>query len=198
MIPVRKCQVLLFSITFLIIVFAFPVLSMGQQKCEKIKPVYERNCGSLKPTSLQRFKEIGECYEIEVRAASPWNASGLLFRPEEKYEIKVIDEKPIWKDGSIDDVPPTGWDSDHPSLDGESLIKLFLLVTEPFRRDSEQNWFYLMGATASVEYRQFPIGTSASYESNVVGEFCAFANDLHWKYDNNYGALNIRVTRVSK
>lgn len=168
---------------------------MGQS-CELLKPKYEDACGSLKLTSLQKFKEVGDCFEMEVRAASTWNASGLRFIPNEKYEIEVLGENPTWKDGDIDDVSPTGWTNNHRELEGKNLLKFFLPLVEPLRRDSKNDWFYLMGATASVEYRQFPIGTGISYAPKVEGEFCAFANDLYWMYGNNEGSLNIRVTRV--
>lgn len=74
------------------------------------------------------------------------------------------------------------------------ISKLFVLASKPFRRSPDDEWFYLMGMTAEVGETQFPIGSKSVKKIEKTGEFCAFANDLPFKYGNNSGSLTIRVT----
>jgi hypothetical protein len=187
------------SVIFLTLVLIAPYSANAKEKkCTNVQhPTldYENRCGARYTEFLARTLKKGECFEMEVKAASKWNASGIRLDPKGKYDFQVIDEISPWKDASIP-ATPTGWVMNSKEVQEMGiLMKMFLGVTKNFRRVPNQQWFYLMGATSGINYKEFPIGFGISGPDVTDGEFCAFANDLSTMYWNNTGSLRLRVTR---
>jgi hypothetical protein len=179
----------------LIIGTPFPVLA---DECTVIpNPDYERNCGDKHPEFLTTL-EKRQCFIMDVKAISAWNASG-IFLKKGVYKFKVIGEEPHWTDGKIE-TSPKGWSIESLKKENQEdlswIKKGFIKYTKWLRRAPGENWFHLIGFAASVVRQQFPIGSETTQKLNINGEFCAFANDLHWMYDNNKGSLQIKVVRL--
>ena len=166
----------------------------ANEKCAVTpSPDYEAIGGDRE---LSKTLNKGECFEIEVKAASKWNASGVRLDSNGKYDFQVVDIISPLKDASIPSTP-TGWDRNSEEVKNfDVLKKIFFGIFKYFRRAPDYEWFYLMGAVKGAEYKQFPIGSGISGQTVVDGEFCAFVNDLSSKYENNSGSLLLRVTRT--
>jgi hypothetical protein len=166
-------------------------------KCVVIQPDHDRVCGNGNAQELRTFEEIGGCFEIHVKAASKWNASGVRLVNGESYAFELVEPNGKWHDKSLD-ANALGWTPD--AIESLSGFNAFVMAAlEPLRRAPDQDWFYLMGMVAEVGQEIFPIGEGASALTvQEAGEFCAFANDLPWMYRNNQGSLHLRVTRASK
>ncbi len=177
---------------------------------------YQRKCGEVpNVNSLLHLRQKDDCAILEINARSHWNASGILFAKGFTYEIEVLKgDKTTWCDASIESTAE-GWKVAEtntgnsgncpigkggnspvgPDVKFSGLTKWFILASEYFRRDSESNWFKLIGVVAGTEYQQGPIGKKGTLTPKSDGEFCSFANDLSWKYSNNSGILELKITR---
>ncbi len=166
----------------------------NKEQCTVIpSPDYEAIGGSR---SLSKTLNKRECFELEVKADSIWNASGIRLDPNGKYDLQVIKEISPLIDKTIPSTP-TGWKRDSEEVKSFNLIKkIFFWGAKYRRRAPDHEWFYLMGAVKGAEYKQFPIGNGVSGQTVVDGEFCAFVNDLYSTYKKNYGSLLLRVTRT--
>lgn len=175
----------------------FPVMAAAGN-CPVIEPNYQRICGTIDPQFLRQIDEVGGCFLMSVSAKSKWNASGIRFEHGLTYSIEVLDKEALGKDQTWTDAgietDAEGWTVQ--SLEDIGRLKrYFLTLVEPLRRAPEYDWFYLMGMVAEVGEEIFPIGKGAPHTvEKKSGEFCAFANDLPFKYGNNSGKLKIRVS----
>lgn len=171
--------------------------------CRQTDPHPTRRCGEQPSGMLRSLESLGGCFEIEVQAASRWNASGVRLEKGGEYAFEVISgadgkSPPLWYDATL---PATaeGWTKDaYDTVAKSPIFSAFVDATRWLRRAPKSEWFYLMGMVAEVGERSFPIGAKATAKMETGGEFCAFANDLPWKYDNNKGSLRLRVTRADK
>ncbi len=166
--------------------------ALADDNCRTINPEYERVCGTIDSKLLQSIDDLGGCFKMTVKAASKWNASGVRLLAGHIYAFTIQKEKYEWKDKSIASTAQ-GWPKG--TIDSMPLWQRpFITASEPFRRAPDHNWFELTGMTAEVGETVFKImGEPKPLEAS--GEFCAFANDLPWMYDNNIGSMMLRVTR---
>lgn len=194
--------------------------SLASERCRRIDVDYARNCGDVvNINSLHSLDEPGDCAIIDVMAKSRWNASGIVFEEGATYEIEVIGNDTYWCDSRIvsdadgwhivdNDVPDapktagdcpvgkTGKSIPGPAVELTGLNRL-LRFLEPFRRGrADSNWFELTGIESGG--KPFPIGTRASHTANRDAEFCSFANDLSFMYNDNSGNLSVMVTRAPR
>ena len=191
---------------------AFP-----EDTCKRLDYVdYQRKCGEIpNVNSLFHLSEKDDCAIIEINARSHWNASRIMLAEGITYEIEVLKgDKATWCDASIESTAEgwkvaganTGNSGNCPIEKGKKspvgpdvklsgLTKWFVLASEYLRRDSESDWFKLIGVVAGTEYQQGPIGNKGTLTPKSDGEFCSFANDLSWKYYNNSGTLELKITR---
>ena len=156
---------------------------------------YDCDCGSRNGEAIQRLEESGDHTDIKVRSKSYWNASRLILEAGVTYRFEPSKQK-SWKDLERDvDVdgwwPEGGW------------LAWFMAVARPLLRAPDQKLFQLMG----LIYRrcddsgrgcatQFAIGKKGrTIRPSMAGEFCAYANDLPFKYGNNSGEIVLRITR---
>jgi hypothetical protein len=174
---------------------AFP-----QGTCKRWDHVdYQRKCGEIpNMNSLLHLSKDGDCAIIEINAKSHWNASGILFEKDVRYQIEVEGGKNAkWKDKSIE-TTADGWCLPPKAKcegTGDKALDWIIGLMEPFRRAPDRNWFKLIGVVAGAEYQQDPIGNEGTLKPRSDGEFCSFANDLSWKYYNNSGTLKLKITR---
>jgi hypothetical protein len=186
------------TIIFLALALTAPYSAKALEKeCNIVHPSidYKSKCGTRYTESISKALNKGDCFEVEVKADSKWNASGIRLDPKGKYDFQIIDEISPWMDAGIP-ATPTGWKMDSKEVKEIGFfMKMFLQATEKYRRVPDQHWFYLMGATSGTEYKEFPIGSGISGQVVADGEFCAFANDLSLMYWNNTGSLRLKVTR---
>lgn len=62
------------------------------------------------------------------------------------------------------------------------------------KRKRDANWFALIGVIDGPDKTEFTISDGLQQTAAVQGEFCAYANDVAFKYGNNSGAIVVRVT----
>ena len=165
--------------------------------------------------------------EFPVYAAIKWNPSNFAIQIGEYYRVETLGpitglESQYWNDGGIR-VDPEGYSSYYDAISncyvamGRCRGHL-----KKRRRDPTSNWMALMcsigefvrpltvvapGAEAAARYLPldesklqetiFHIGRSFDFRANNTGELICFANDAHTLYWNNYGQINVKVTRLS-
>ncbi len=168
-----------------------------------------------------------ECAFIAVEAISRWNASNILFKKGEEYQIEVRasqneeskqETKKNWNDGPNITVDGNGWKIDGSKQDlGKCLdssgkqaeepqeitsgFSFFIKMLRGLRRSPDCAWFYLVGVIqnmtlASSAQQEVPLGNQGVIKVLIDGEFGCYANDLSFKYGNNSGALQLKITRV--
>jgi hypothetical protein len=138
---------------------------------------------SQKAASTQLLQS-GECADIKVDAADPWNRSGIMFEQGAVYTFRVISVDEPWVDDKIPSTPDQGWTTWH------------RIAYWPFRflaRYPSRNWYTLIGAIGEEKKHFFYLGTSAKHTATASGEFMCFANDKMNKYHNNHGRLTLRI-----
>mmetsp|Transcript_33384 Transcript_33384/g.34010 ORF Transcript_33384/g.34010 Transcript_33384/m.34010 type:complete len:353 (+) Transcript_33384:390-1448(+) len=162
-----------------------------------------------------------------VYAALKWNPSGFAIQVGEIYRIDVFGEytgfgSQFWNDGGIR-VDANGYDSYYdpisnchvalgrcrshlkkrrrlPGANWMALacaVGLFVRPVFTIVPGAEQMARYVPLDEAAVQESVFHVGTSFQFRANNTGELICFANDAHTLYWNNYGFLQVTVTRVS-
>jgi len=179
--------------------------SIAAETCQQIVANDLRKCGTQPAGLLRPVSELNGCFEVKIKAASPWNATGVRLERGRRYEFKVLPDKvgedPMWYDASLD-ATPEGWtEESHKEMNsGSWFVRWYVAATDwlGYRRVTSQDWFYLMGMVAEVGDQLIPIGNGTTDTIQRSGEFCAFANDLPWTYRNNKGSLMLRVQELGK
>jgi hypothetical protein len=128
----------------------------------------------------------GECLDVGVDAAEPWNRSGILLEQGAVYDLRVESIDRPWVDGSIPATPGRGWTT----WQRFAYWPLRFLARYPSR-----NWYTLIGAIGMDRAQFFYIGDATRYTATATGELVSFANDKADKYWNNHGHLTLRVCR---
>jgi hypothetical protein len=155
---------------------------------------YDCACGDPECGPDSHLGKKGDFTELKIRSKSFWNASRLILEADVTYHFLPARDA-TWKDASVEtDVDgwwPTGWKA------------WFMAVAKPLLRAPDQKLFQLMGLNFRSCYNdnhdcaaQFPIGKAGfTFKPAASGEFCAYANDLPFAYDNNSGEIALRITR---
>jgi hypothetical protein len=161
--------------------------------------------------------------EFPVYAALKWNPSNFALQRGEYYRVETIGASAqFWNDGGMR-VGAEGYDSYYDAISncyvamGRCRGHL-----KKHRRYPKANWMSLLcavgdfvrpltvvapGAEAAARYLPldestlqetiFHVGYSFEFRANYTGQLICFANDAHTLYWNNYGQLNVKVTRMS-
>ncbi len=74
---------------------------------------------------------------------------------------------------------------------------LTLRLTERLRRVPSARWFALIGVVVGAPEPAFLIGKSRMIVPLTGGRLKCFANDLSFMYWNNYGSVQLTVTRLA-
>jgi hypothetical protein len=148
------------------------------------------------PTKAQTVVlSLGDSVVVEVWAKSPANHTNIQVQKGSKYRF-VVPPGQIWTDWFV------GTDANGYSHGPLPFIQ------EAFRSRKllpDSNWFVLTGAIDRPENAPFaiggnpagtPIGTPVQREMTSSGELILFANDAKSFYWNNFGRIQVIVTRV--
>lgn len=155
-----------------------------------IRVAYERDCAAIDESEMFHLTE-GESATLKIKAASYWNASGLMLEKGTTYNFevkKVLD----WKDWG-NDANAEGW---------VNPITGINLAARSLARAPDQKYFYFVGVLRGACYdgliceKQFPIGKETEFTAPADGEFCSFANDIPLMYWNNEGAITLTISRL--
>ncbi len=161
----------------------------GIQEGMDIKVAYDRDCGTLDWDETFHLPQ-GKKVELEIRAESYWNASGLVLEKGATYNF-VVDKVLDWND----------WGA---PANAEGLIEdetMFQAAAHSLVRAPDQEYFYLMGVLRGACYHgliceePFQIGNGTTFTAPADGEFCSFANDVPVAYWNNYGSIIVTISR---
>jgi hypothetical protein len=159
--------------------------------------------------SVARKLSAGESATIEVDSKLRFDFSGLLIEEGEKYTF-APDPAGKWKDKSID-CDASGWP---PNLNrGRTLFGWFkekALESHAVgltRRVPDANWFEMVACVGVSGKPAIAIGhgqfAQNPWRATASGLLFFFANDArmsgfgHDFYENNAGAINVKVTRVA-
>jgi len=135
---------------------------------------------------------VNESIEVTAFAIEKYNHTGLMLQKNGVYHFEVKGQQ-LWRDKSHD-TGAKGWCRQDVSW---GLKEISIAAMEPFRRESDADWFTLIGAIGTKDDHCFIIGNKLeNYRIKKSGEFCPFANDLDKFYGNNSGKLIVTVTRV--
>ena len=145
---------------------------VDEQKGMDVRIAYDRDCGTLDWKEKSRLAKAASM-TVKIRAKSYWNASGLLLKRGETYNIVVVEESD-WKDAGRD-ASTEGW-----VIPATGIVA----AARSLARAPEQKYFYFMGVLRGACYdgliceKQFPIGKGTEFTAPADGEFCSFANDV--------------------
>ena len=120
---------------------------------------------------------------VTVDAREKWNDPGLDVAAGQSYRFEAAG---VWKDASIQCGP-----------DGYVSPNFILRLAEGLRRAPKANWFALIGTTGRDEKSAFVIGKATTRAFASSGALYFFANDVSFKYGNNSGAVQLRMTRIA-
>jgi|ERR1700674_269295 len=132
--------------------------------------------------SLQHMR-VGSSKIVRVPACSMWTSTGVVVEQSELYRFESLPPD-RWYDFFVS-APALGYDSISPiqaRLEGK-------------RRVPSARWFALC---ASIEPSGVPFAINLGNDQPIThnGELGLFANDLSKAYWNNWGSLQVRVTRI--
>jgi hypothetical protein len=161
--------------------------------------------------------------QFPVYSALKWNPSNFALQRGEYYRVETFGTSAqYWNDGGLR-VSAEGYTSYYDAISncyvamGRCRGHL-----KKRRRHPTANWMSLLcavgdfvrpltvvapGAEAAARYLPldeatlqetiFHVGDSFEFRANYTGQLICFANDAHTLYWNNYGQLNVKVTRMS-
>ena len=136
--------------------------------------------------------EVGEKITVDIVARRYWNDTGLYVTVGQSYQFTargtwIVFYIPCAADG----YPTPGW-----LLQGPPG-RLTRMV-QRLRRVPEGNWFVLVGAVrAAGQYQNFVCGSSREAHMPASGQLEFFANDVPGFYWNNFGSIQLEITRLS-
>jgi hypothetical protein len=132
--------------------------------------------------------EIGTSITIPILARKEWNNTQIRLAAGEEYHFKASGQ---WTDWYI------VCDADGWSYSGllSPLNLLLLEATKWSRRVPEERLFTLIG---SIDQKApyFGIGVEARIAPESTGTLYCFANDVSFMYWNNWGEIQLTITRT--
>ncbi len=131
--------------------------------------------------------EIGTSITIPILACKEWNNTQIRLVAGEEYHFKASGQ---WVDWYI------VCDADGWSYSGLlSPLNLLLEATKGFRRVPEHRLFTLIGSI-DQQAPYFGIGVEATVTPKATGTLYCFANDIPFFYWNNWGEIQLTITRT--
>jgi hypothetical protein len=138
---------------------------------------------------------VGDSAVVEIWARPRANHTKIFVKKGSKYSF-VVPPGQIWTDWFI------GTDANGYPHGPLPFIQEAFRSTKPF---PDKNWFLLTGAIDRPEHAPFPIGgnpvgtpvgTPVERKMTSNGELILFANDAKSFYWNNFGRIQVIITRV--
>ncbi len=137
-------------------------------------------CTQLKDASLDE----GEACLTIVAADEPENGAGLNVKAGEAYSV-LVPEQQEWRDASIRHVAPCG-------KPGEGVMVLF----SPWKKVRDSQWFSLIAEIkGGGESALYDICKGKEIKAAKSGRLAFYANDAWGMYWNNYGQIEVVVSR---
>lgn len=118
---------------------------------------------------------------VPIHARFFWNKTGVFLGSGERYSMRATG---TWYDFGIP-CGPDGYD------------RWYLRWATGLRRLPAADWFFLIGALDSNLESSFRIGSNATVTSSADGELTCFANDIEAMYWNNWGIVDLIITRTA-
>lgn len=132
--------------------------------------------------------EPNETRRVRIRAREPRNDTGITLVAGQRYEMRSTG---TWTDFITRDT------NGFTSAEAPRLTRRLLQRNEHRRRRPHENWFVLIGTIGRDESTTFRIGTAVTRQADRTGELVCLANDVPNAYWNNWGAVELAVTRLS-
>lgn len=162
-----------------------------------------------------------------VHAAVRWNPSDFAIQEGETYNISVLGDQTgyssqFWNDGGIR-VNAEGYQSYFDSISNcyvalgrcrnylkkrrrlqdtnwmalSCAVGSFVRPLTEIKDGEEESYKWMPLDEAELAYTAFPVGRTVSFRAVNSGQLICFANDAYTLYWNNYGSLQVTVTRTS-
>ena len=136
--------------------------------------------------------EIGTSITIPIKAHKEWNNTQIRLVAGEEYHLKASGQ---WTDLYIV-CDADGWPSGLLNLlFGLFGLNLLLEASKGFRRAPEERMFALIGSI-DQQAPYFGIGVEAKIAPKATGTLYCFANDVPFFYWNNWGQIQLTITRT--
>lgn len=135
--------------------------------------------------------EINESITITVDSEKLFNHTGILVEKSESYIITTAPDD-TWTDGSIT-CDANGWHTDDVTLGWKEIP---IKIARKMRRVKDADWFTLCASVGRVDETAKAVGSAGQYDVTKDGELTFFANDLKSKIDNNFGSIDVTITRA--
>ncbi len=143
------------------------------------------------PTAV-RHLEAGDKITLNIAARRYWNDTGLHVTTGQRYQLTAHG---TWIDFYIP-CAADGYQAPRWLLRGP-LGRLTRTV-QKLRREPEGNWFMLIGTVRAAGHRHnFACGRSREVQMPATGQLEFFANDVPGFYWNNWGSIQLEITRLS-
>lgn len=127
---------------------------------------------------------VGETATVPVDSRPRWVPTSIALNSGSTYRLSAIG---AWTDKlSKYTCGPEGYESD----------SWILRWSECLRSSRRSRWFALIGAIGADSHTQFLIGDQLDLSPSASGELTCFANDVWFMRSNNYGSVQLKVTRV--
>jgi hypothetical protein len=173
---------------------------LGNVGCSPVRQseaivIFRQSTPEISPIGQTVTLSLGDSAVVEVWAKSPANHTNIRVQKGSKIRF-VVPPGQIWNDWFV-------------GTDANGYHRGPLpFIQEAFRSAKflpDSNWFLLAGAIDRPENAPFPIGgnpagtpvgTPVEREMPSSGELILFANDAKSFYWNNFGRIQVIVTRV--
>jgi len=127
-----------------------------------------------------RVLAVGQSVDVRVRARATWTNTGIQLVAGQEYRFAA---RGRWWDAVV-------------RRDADGYSSSLLRFAERWRRAPQENWFALIGAIDEDEAHLCLIGTARTLVAPTSGVLTCFANDVRFMSWNNWGRIDLTVTRV--
>jgi hypothetical protein len=125
---------------------------------------------------------VGESATKPIIAGNFWNDTGIRLVSGQEYHFTAVGQ---WIDLYI-----------LCDADGVPSPNPLVIPFETLRRMPHEQWFTLIGPIDRNPETQFRIGKERTVIAPATGLLTCFANDVRYFYSNNFGSVELRVTRT--
>jgi hypothetical protein len=135
--------------------------------------------------TLDQTLDVGDERVVKIVARKRWNDTGVHVNEGERYRLHADG---VWRDLFILS-GPQGYDAPWYSFAQR--------IGGRWRRAPAAPWFALMGAVHDGRSEPFLIGFDCLVTMASRGSFKCFANDVPGFYWNNFGAVRLKIERLT-
>jgi hypothetical protein len=127
---------------------------------------------------------VGQELQVEIDSRKFWNCGAVWLEESGRYDFEVQGSQ--------------RWVDFYKYLDANGYPIPLLQHYSWARRNSQYNWFALVGSIEMGPSTEFLIGTQLlDYPPVRSGRLFCFANDAWFAYWNNWGSLVLTIRRVA-